>query len=95
LSSSDNFSEIASFVKKVGTNPQVRDKSARFGVPAPYQFVAERRDILLSSFARRSRTDVLSEHEVSICDPIAWLSELYKERQYIKSAIQDLHLVMA
>ena len=69
LSSSDDFSEIAAYVKKVGTNPLVRDKTARFGVPAPYQFVAERRRIL-SSFSRRtwSRSD-LTEREVSFCDP--------------------------
>jgi hypothetical protein len=29
-------------------------------------------------------------HRVSDCDPIAWLSELYNNRQYIKSGIQAL-----
>lgn len=43
LSSSADFHEISSFVKKVGTNPLVRDKSARFGAPVPSEFVAERR----------------------------------------------------
>ncbi len=43
LSSSADFHEISSFVKKVGTNPTVRDKSARFGAPVPSEFVAERR----------------------------------------------------
>ena len=28
---------------------------------------------------------------LSVCDPIAWLSELYKERQYIKSNIVALN----
>ena len=69
LSSSDNFHEIASFVKKVGTNPTIRDKSARFGVPALSDFVAQRR--LISPFPAPSAltTGVLSEWEVSICDP--------------------------
>ena len=69
LSSSDNFAEIASFVKKVGTNPEVRDKSAHFGVPAPYRFVAERRAFLPPAFARLGRAGALSEREVSFCDP--------------------------
>ncbi|WKZ26606.1 MAG: recombinase family protein [Candidatus Paceibacterota bacterium] len=43
LSSSADFHKISSFVKKVGTNPTVRDKSARFGAPVPSEFVAERR----------------------------------------------------
>jgi len=43
LSSCDDFSEIAAYVKKVGTNPLVRDKSAHFGAPVPSEFVAKRR----------------------------------------------------
>ena len=39
LSSSVDFHEISSFVKKVGTNPLVRDKSARFGAPILSEFV--------------------------------------------------------
>ena len=67
LSSSDNFSEIASFVKKVGTNHAVRDKTARFSVPAPSQFVAERRAHLLSAAPLARRSSVLNSDEVSIC----------------------------
>jgi len=70
LSSSDNFHEIASFVKKVGTNPLVRDKSARFGVPAPYVFVTTRRRFLPHSVPSARRTSVLSEQEVTICGPL-------------------------
>ncbi len=66
LSSSDDFHKIASFVKKVGTNPTVRDKSARFAAPAPSEFVAKRQCILFSLPRRvRSRSD-LTEREVSI-----------------------------
>jgi site-specific DNA recombinase len=43
LTKSDNFYDIKVFVQKVGTNPLVRDKSARFGVPVPSIFVADRR----------------------------------------------------
>ncbi|MEX0909678.1 MAG: recombinase family protein [Candidatus Paceibacterota bacterium] len=67
LSSSSDFDKIASFVKKVGTNPTVRDKSARFGEPAPSQFVAKQRRIFPAQFARRSRASFLSEHEVRFC----------------------------
>ena len=67
LSSSDNFSEIASFVKKVGTNPTVRAKSARFATPAPFQFVAERRAFLPSAAALPPRHSALSKREVTIC----------------------------
>ncbi|MDC1205371.1 recombinase family protein [Candidatus Pacebacteria bacterium] len=43
LTSSDNFKEIASFVKKVGTNHVVRDKTARFSVPTPSHYIAKRK----------------------------------------------------
>ena len=42
LSSSKNFSEISSFVKKVGTNHTVCDKTAHFSVLSPFAFVATR-----------------------------------------------------
>ncbi|MFW0871034.1 MAG: recombinase family protein [Patescibacteria group bacterium] len=69
LSSSYDFSEIAAFVKKVGTNPLVRDKSARFGAPVPSQFVASRRHILASTFSCAPSARSLSRDEVSFCDP--------------------------
>ncbi|PIR87842.1 MAG: hypothetical protein COU10_02385, partial [Candidatus Harrisonbacteria bacterium CG10_big_fil_rev_8_21_14_0_10_45_28] len=46
LSSSTDFHKIASFVKKVGTNPTVRNKSPHFSVSAPSDFVASRRGFL-------------------------------------------------
>jgi site-specific DNA recombinase len=80
LSSSDNFSEIAYFVKKVGTTPTVRDKSVRFGVPVPSQYVAKRHDIFGLSFSRapqaRSHFSLTSE-EVSICDPTGNRTRIY------------------
>ncbi len=69
LSSSDNFAEIASFVKKVGTNHTIRDKTARLVVSAPSNFVAQRRRIFAPTFCpARSRSD-LTEREVSFCAP--------------------------
>jgi len=65
LSSSADFHKISSFVKKVGTNPLVRDKSARFGTPVPSEFVAKRRRFLPACSARRSRAGALSEREVT------------------------------
>lgn len=67
LSSSDNFSEIARFVKKVGTNPTVRDKTARFAAPVPSRFVAKQRRILFVSESRLRHDSHLSKREVKIC----------------------------
>ena len=59
--------KIASFVKKIGTNHAIRDKTARFSVPVPSQFVAERRAHLLSAAPSARRSSVLNSDEVSIC----------------------------
>ena len=69
LSSSTDFHEISSFVKKVGTNPTVRNKSARFGAPVPSEFVAKQHGI--SPFSLRApRADVcMTSDEVSMCEP--------------------------
>ncbi|MEI7719835.1 MAG: recombinase family protein [bacterium] len=70
LSSSSNFSEIASFVRKIGTNSTVRDKSPHFAAPAPSEFVAQRRAFLPPApplSAAPLRGAALSELEVSIC----------------------------
>ena len=65
LSSSDNFKEIASFVKKVGTNHAVRDKTVRLTEPVPSVFVAKRRAFLpLPAPAARCPSS-LSRAEVS------------------------------
>ncbi len=70
LSSSDNFSEIAHFVKKVGTNPTVRDKTAHFACTPPSHFVAASRDFLASSASSAPTAragSVLTSDEVSFC----------------------------
>ena len=67
LSSSDNFHEIASFVQKIGTNPTVRDKTARFTASAPSEFVASRRAFFSPTPAAPRSGAALSEREVSFC----------------------------
>ncbi len=47
LTNAEDLHEIRAFVEKIGTNPQVRDKSARFGVPVLSELV----------FAYNAKTD--------------------------------------
>ena len=69
LSSSDNFSEIADFVQKIGTNRAVRDKTALFSVSSPSHFVAQRKT-LFSLPAPSARAVVgLTSEEVLLCAP--------------------------
>ena len=42
LASSDNFYEIKEFVQKVGTNPQLFNKSVSFSFCSPFDFLASR-----------------------------------------------------
>ena len=67
LSSSSNFSEIASFVRKIGTNPSVRDKSMHFECPPEFEFAASRQAELGGAAASQPRDSALSDKEVSIC----------------------------
>jgi len=39
LSSHDDFCKTKELVQKIGTNPHIRDKSARFGAPVLSEFV--------------------------------------------------------
>ncbi|KKU32155.1 MAG: hypothetical protein UX46_C0001G0142, partial [Candidatus Amesbacteria bacterium GW2011_GWC1_46_24] len=64
---SNDFHEIKSFVQKIGTNPLVRDKSARFEIPVPSQFVAERRQLLPTPAPTARDFFHLSDSEVSFC----------------------------
>ena len=67
LSHSDNLYEIKSFVQKIGTNPVVRDKSARFAVPSPFGFTASHRARLHPFGSVTRAPDSLNFSEVSIC----------------------------
>jgi len=86
LFSSADFHEISSFVKRVGTNPSVRDKSARFGAPILSEFV----------FAYRTKTDfahpllpvakVKNFHdleEVPFCDPTGSRSRVNFSQKFL------------
>ena len=67
LSSSDNFSEIAAFVQKIGTNHAVRDKTAHLTVPPLHALVAAWQPRLSRAAATPPRSSGLSETEVSLC----------------------------
>ena len=67
LSSSSDLYQIKSFVQKIGTNPMVRDKSARFGVPVPSQFVAKRLVTFPLPAPSARASSGLTSDEVSFC----------------------------
>ena len=69
LSFSSDFSEIKSFVQKIGTNPQVRDKSAHFGAPVLSEYVAKRLVTLPPSLRASHAVASMTSDEVSMCDP--------------------------
>ena len=91
LSLSTNFKEIASFVQKIGTNHTVRDKTARFSVPVPSQYVAKVRKTgsfpngfpFSSSPAPLAPENLaLTSEEVSMCaDILAFARTHFEERQ--------------
>ncbi len=67
LSSSDDLDEIRTFVKKVGTNPILRNKTLHLSFPSPYQFVAQRRHFLSPHLGASLRDAPLSAVEVTFC----------------------------
>jgi len=81
LSSSSDLYQIKSFVQKIGTNPLVRDKSARFEIPVPSQFVAERRYLLPTPAPTARDFFHLSDSEVSICGEIVAFARTFFERK--------------
>ena len=81
LTSSDDFHKISSFVKKVGTNHAVRDKTAHFSAPSPSHFVATRRRILPVCAPSARRSPSLSRAEVLFCAEILTFARTYFERK--------------
>jgi site-specific DNA recombinase len=65
LANNPDFHKMKLFVQKIGTNPMVRDKSARFGAPVPSEFVAKRRRFLPHSAPSARSSGFLSEAEVT------------------------------
>ena len=81
LASSTDFHEISSFVKKVGTNHSVRDKTAHFSAPSPSHFVATRRQFLPIPAPSARRSPLLSRAEVLFCAEILTFARTYFERK--------------
>ena len=67
LSSSADFHEISSFVKRIGTNPLVRDKSARFELRAPSHYIAQRLAFFTLPAPTAHVHSGLTSEEVSFC----------------------------
>ncbi len=67
LSKSEDYHSIKAFVQKIGTNPEIRDKFARFSFSVPSDFVATRRNIMPPRSASVFPSVPLSADEVSIC----------------------------
>ena len=68
LTNGPDYPKMKTLVQKIGTNPMVRDKSARFSFSAPSRFVASRRAALRSAALENTAAWRLSKKEVSTCD---------------------------
>ena len=72
LVSSDNFFEIRDYFKKIGTNPQLRDKSVSVSFCPPTEFAFSQKPILNSAdslaILARKRATHFSD-QVSFCGP--------------------------
>ena len=80
LSENVDSSKLKSFVKKIGTNYSVRDKTARFTPAPPWHFVAQRRAFLFSAAASRRRGELLSSDEVRCCAELLREARTYFEQ---------------
>ena len=80
LYESNNLSEIASFVRKIGTNHTVRDKTAHFATPSPFQFVAQRQAFLPSAAALQRQSPRLNSDEVKFCAEILTFARTHFEK---------------
>jgi len=87
LSDSDNYHEIRDFVRRVGTNPQMRDKSVSVSFCPPSEFAfAGKAGISFShpllTTARQRAATLFSE--VSICDLILTFARTFFENEVEK-----------
>ena len=69
LGSSDNLNEISDFVRKVGTNPVIQNKSMHFRASPPSENTARLRAEMQSRPRSGGATSELESWEVSFCDP--------------------------
>ena len=67
LSESSDLYELKAFVQKIGKNPTVRDKTARFAAPPPSDFIAEKKRIIQFPSSHLRHTSPLAEREVKFC----------------------------
>jgi hypothetical protein len=84
LSDSDNYHEIRDFVRRVGTNPQMRDKSVSvsFCPPSEFAFASKAGKPFyhpLTTLARKRATSFFSN--VSICDLILTFARTFFESE--------------
>ena len=66
LSETDNFSEIKTFVQKIGTNPVLLEKSVSLSLAQPWGFLAASRARLAAAEARRAEATDLGKIRSSI-----------------------------
>ena len=67
LAHSNNLYEIKAFVQKIGTNPIIRDRTARWSPPAPSQLVAQLRHRMPAPDPSLGQVSPLNFAEVSFC----------------------------
>ena len=67
LCKSDDLHAIKEFIQKIGTNHEFREKSARFAVPSPSDYIARRRHIFPPSVTSALSPFPLSSDEVTCC----------------------------
>ena len=67
LALSDNLYEIKVFVQKIGTNPTIRDHTARLSPPAPSLLVAQLRHRMSAPAPASGSARPLNFSEISIC----------------------------
>ena len=67
LCKSDDLHAIKEFIQKIGTNHEFREKSARFAVPSPSDFIAVRRHIFPPSVPSALSPFPLSSDEGTCC----------------------------
>ncbi len=77
LGSSDNLHEVADFVRKIGTNPEIESKSMHFRVSPPSENTARLRAKMNTNPLWAGLYSELSSEEVSLCDPTGNRTPIY------------------
>jgi len=80
LTNAEDLHEIRAFVEKVGTNPSVRDKTARFGAPALSELVFAynaKTDFVHAQTPVRKASGWCGVNDVSLCGLIISFARTY------------------